>query len=164
MDKYNLTARVYPMVLFYLPLAVLAILPFYEFKNYFHYSIPAVVFGLLFYLSSHLVRDSGKKKEKKLWNYWGGSPTTQLFRWKNDVIDIHTKSRYHKKMHLLCPVDITVDANYEENNFELSDEVYKSWSRFIIAGTRNTTILLFYSQKILRTDFVETYGVLKLTR
>ncbi|MBE7639880.1 hypothetical protein GUB10_06010 [Salegentibacter sp. BLCTC] len=138
MDRYNITARVYPMILFYLPLSVLIIFLAWDFEKYYQFGIPAGLIGLLTYLTAQLGRDSGKKKEPALWSGWGGAPTTQLFRWRNNVIDKHTKKRNHEKMQNLCPVEFELNQNFERDNPKEADEVYTSWSKFLIGNTRDT--------------------------
>lgn len=137
MDKYNLTARVYPMILFYLPLIVLIIVPNWNLNEYYHYAIPIIVVSALIYLTSHLGRDAGKQKEQKIWKDWGGAPTTQLFRWADLKIDAHTKARNHAKMQILCPVALNYDAVTERQNPAAADEVYHSWTKFLIIKTRD---------------------------
>lgn len=127
------------MVLFYLPLTVLMAMPLYDFKNYIHFSIPAIVVGLLAYLTSHIGRDGGKRKESKLWQDWGGSPTTQLFRWNNSVLDNFTKLRIHQKMEHLCPIGYPVDENFETANMVQADEIYNAWTKYVLSKTRDTT-------------------------
>lgn len=137
MDRYSITARVYPMVIFYLPLSVIFIFLAWDFEKYLHLGVPVSFLGLLTYLMAQMGRDSGKSKEPKLWDKWGGAPTTQLFRWRNDKIDNHTKQRNHRKMQDLCPTEVKVDKFYENENPKKADEVYKSWTRFLIGQTRD---------------------------
>ncbi len=138
MDRYNITARVYPMILFYLPLSVILIFLTWDFEKYYQFGVPAGLIGLLTYLTAQLGRDSGKKKETSLWSDWGGAPTTQLFRWRSDIIDHHTKKRSHEKMRNLCPIGFELDENFERENPKEADEVYTSWTKFLIGNTRDT--------------------------
>lgn len=137
MDRYSLNARVYPMLLFYAPFCILLIIVVWNIKEYWHYGIPTGIGGLLLYLTSHLGRDNGKKKEAVLWDEWGGAPTDQLFRWQNNIIDEHTKIRNHVKMNTLCPVTHNVDRNFEIQNPILTDSVYSSWNYYLRNQTRD---------------------------
>lgn len=137
MDRYNITARVYPMILFYLPLSVFIIFLAWDIEKYYQFGIPAGIVGLLTYLTAQLGRDSGKNKEARLWSNWGGAPTTQIFRWRNDLIDDHTKRRSHEKMQNLCPVETKLDKKFESENPNEADEIYTSWSRYLIGNTRD---------------------------
>jgi hypothetical protein len=138
MDRYNITARVYPMVIFYLPLSVFIILLAWDVEKFYNYGVPVGLIGLLTYLTAQLGRDSGKIKEPKLWFIWGGAPTTQLFRWRNNKIDSYSKNRNHRKMQDLCPVDFSVDHGFESDNADEADEIYKSWTKYLIGQTRDT--------------------------
>lgn len=137
MDRYSLTARVYPMILFYLPLSVLFLIAIWDFQQYYHFGIPVGLVGVLAYLSSHLGRDVGKNKEAGLWRDWGGTPTTQLFRWRNVRLDMYTKARNHTKMEQLCPIGRTVDEQFERVNPDDADEAYRAWTKYIIGKTRD---------------------------
>lgn len=137
MDRYSLTARVYPMILFYLPLSVLLVVTVWDFQEYYHYGIPVGLIGVLAYLTSHLGRDAGKKKEADIWCDWGGAPTTQLFRWRDTHLDKHTKTRNHLKMEQLCAVGHSVDEQFERLNPDDADEVYRAWTKFVIGNTRD---------------------------
>lgn len=137
MDKYTLTARVYPMIIFYLPLSVLFTIVVWDFHKYFQYGVPAFLLSVFAYLISQFGRDGGKKKEPKLWLEWGGAPTTQLFRWRDNKIDDFTKQKNHVKMENLSPVGFVVDRNYEINNPDLADNVFQSWTKHIIGKTRD---------------------------
>ncbi len=137
MDKYNLTARIYPMIIFYLPLSVLLTVVIWDFHKYFQYGVPAILLSAFAYLISQLGRDGGKKKELKLWLEWGGAPTTQLFRWRDNKIDEFTKQKSHIKMENISPVGFAVDKNYEISYPDLADSVYQSWTKYIIGKTRD---------------------------
>ena len=56
------------------------------------------VTGALSYFLANFGRDQGKTKEKRLWDSWGGSPTSQLFSINNGHIDKITKQRYYTIM------------------------------------------------------------------
>ncbi len=137
MDTYSIKARIYPMLIVYSPFSILLIIIIWNFNEYWHYGIPVGVLSLLAYLTSHLGRDSGKKKEPRLWQDWGGSPTNQLFRWSDNRIDKYTKARNHSKMNTLCSTGNMVDTTYEINNPNESDHIYCSWNSFLRSSTRD---------------------------
>ena len=139
MDRYNLTARIYPMIIFALPLGVFLIVGIWDFQEYYHYGVPIGLLGVFAYLAANLGRDAGKGKEPKLWTRWGGAPTTELFRWRNNTQDRITKTRNHNKMEQLCPAGYQVDEEFESNNESVADEVYKAWTKFIIGKTRDVS-------------------------
>ncbi|HAL54857.1 MAG TPA: hypothetical protein DCP78_22300 [Sphingobacterium sp.] len=139
MDRYSRTARLYPMIIFYLPLIVVgALVTFWDLDKNIHFTVPFGAMGVLAYFAAQIGRDGGKRKEKKLWEDWGGAPTTQLFRWSDGHFDRHTKGRNHQKMHSLCPVGHLTDEPYERSNTILVDEAYRAWTSHIISNARGT--------------------------
>lgn len=138
MDRYTITARFYPMVLFYLPVMFMFLIVGWDITKYVQYGISIGSAGMLTYLLANIGRDAGKSKEQKLWNSWGGAPTTQLFRWSNTIIDPYTKARNQQKMQLLFPVQHIMDANFEMTNPIEADHVYKAWTGYVINHTRDT--------------------------
>jgi hypothetical protein len=136
MDKYSLNARIYPMIIIFLPIVIIGLAYSVEYQT-LQQSLSA--FGgtaALTYLLSNLGRDQGKKKERLLWESWGGAPTSQLFCYKNLMIDKLTKDRYHSRMEELSNLDERID--YINASTETLNEVYKSWTKLLIAKTRDT--------------------------
>lgn len=149
MNTYSLKARIYPVILSLLPILIVGILFSIEFQNYYQGLGSLGLSGVLFFLFSQLGRDRGKKKEKQLWKEWGGSPTTQLFRFSNDTIDRITKKAYHDKMNSLVSSSIIPSKEEEEKSQEMCDEIYKSWTKFLIRKTRDTSKFnLLFSENI----------------
>lgn len=137
MDKYSLNARIYPVVIFYMPAIILAVLFSLKFDKYVQLFTSFGIVGALSYLFSQLGRDKGKKKEKDLWKHWGGAPTIQLLRWRNADINLNTKKRYHNRLATLCALDNNPDQNFEQLNPDAADEVYLAWTKFLISKTRD---------------------------
>lgn len=136
MDKYSIHARLYPIAISLLPLGVLHFAYFVEIHNHLKLFTSLVFYTALIYLLSQLGRDNGKRKEKALWNSWGGPPVEQLLSFENIEIDLHTKQRYHQKMLRLIPIEKDICV------LKLTDEylstMYKSWSKYLITHTRDT--------------------------
>ena len=87
-DLYTLRARIQPALVVVLPLGFLlfALLP-----N--HHFFVTAFFGLLMTAGGTTVlaqvgRDRGRKKERGLWDSWGGAPTTRLLRHQRITGDI----------------------------------------------------------------------------
>lgn len=143
-DNYSLKARVYPMLLMFLPFMVVALAYSYNASSAIK-SIASIggVAGLCF-LFSQFGRDLGKKKEPHLWHSWGGAPSIQVLRRSNEIIDVHTKNRYHSNLMALCPIP-DLDEMLVIHRKELGDDVYAAWCRFLINKTRDTKLfsLLF---------------------
>ncbi len=139
MDKYSINARTYPVVLFILPIVVIAVVFSLHFENYMQIGVSVGITGALAFLFAQLGRDGGKRKEKKLWEEWGGTPTTQLLKWSNQELDLLTKKRYHDMLFILCPVEQSPSKEVERLDSEYADDVYRSWTRFLINSTRDTS-------------------------
>ena len=137
-DNYSLKARYYPVVILFFPIVIIGIFYSFQFDSIIHLLTSVGVVGAFTYLFSQLGRDQGKLKESALWNGWGGSPTIQILRFRNACLDQHTKQRYHNKLQAFCPIRSVPDMVMEANDPEGADEVYKAWTKYLIAQTRDT--------------------------
>jgi hypothetical protein len=94
----------------------------------------AVSCGGLF-LTTNLCRELGKHLEAKLYQEWGGKPTTQLLRHRDTTIEAVTKRRYHLflagKINEAFP-----DAAQEGSSPQAADEMYQSGVRWLLNHTR----------------------------
>lgn len=138
MDRYTLTARLFPMTLFYLPIIFLGIVFSFHFDKYVHLLTSLGVVSALSYFTAQIGRKGGKAKESDLWKSWGGAPTTQLLRWRDNTIDSNTKKRYHFKLQVLCPVENFPTREVEDNSPSVADDAYQAWVRYLISKTRDT--------------------------
>jgi hypothetical protein len=94
--------------------------------------------ALLSYILSQLGRDAGKKKEKILWESWGGPPSTQVLRLSDETIDVITKKRYHNFLHRVCNVGFKIDPQGEVDDIKKMDSAYESWCKYLINHTRDS--------------------------
>ncbi|MFM1775922.1 MAG: hypothetical protein RJA53_1532 [Bacteroidota bacterium] len=138
-DYYTLKARIYPSFIILLPLLLLAIYYITDFEIYFHYLTAVVSIGLFSYLLSQLGRDRGKLKEQKLFKIWGGKPSTQILRHSSNLLDKHTKARFHKILGEKINNIILPSEEEERKNPSESDEIYESCTKYLISKTRDTT-------------------------
>jgi len=147
--SYTLNARLYPMAIVFLPVFVLGVVYSVEFQSYFHALSSIGIVGALTYLLSQISRDLGKRKEKGLWESWGGAPTTQILRFNNSRIDIHTKTRYHAKLQAKCPVAVLPDHLMENTSPAQADEIYAAWTTYLRGQTRDAKkFSLLHKEKI----------------
>jgi hypothetical protein len=92
-------------------------------------------FGLTPFLAQ-AGRDLGKRKEKLLFQMWGGKPTTRLLRHRDHTLNALTKARYHTKLQALLP-DLTIPrAEQESKDMDQADTVYDSCTNYLIERTR----------------------------
>ena len=135
-SKYSLIARTYPVLLTLLPLMVIGSYFSLNLNVYSHLITTIGLFGALSFLLTQIGRDFGKKKEPALWKEWGGTPSIQILRYSNTHLDEITKKRYHSRLNELCTVEHLPSKEMEKINHETSDAVYSTWTKFMIANTR----------------------------
>lgn len=134
-DPYDRQARLYPALLCLLPLlALLALLYAPNLAALTGVVTLAVSCGGLF-LMTNICRELGKRLEERLYNEWGGKPTTQLLRHRDSVVDSVTKRRYHA--FLATKINTTFpDAEQEKADPVKADEAYQSGARWLLDHTR----------------------------
>ena len=124
-DTYNLKARIFPAFLLCLPvaLAVTAWAP--EAK------LPAIaLFGItgnvaISFFVAERVRDQGKSKEPGLWNFWGGAPTTQLLRHRNQDVNPQLRKGWRQALEELTGTSLPTAAS-ETKAPDKADQAYEA--------------------------------------
>jgi hypothetical protein len=134
-DPYDRQARLYPALLCLLPLlALIALLYAPNVSALTGVVTLAVSCGGLF-LMTNICRELGKRLEERLFDEWGGKPTTQLLRHRDGIVDSVTKRRYHAflatKIHAAFP-----DPEQEKADPAKADEAYQSGARWLLDRTR----------------------------
>lgn len=148
-DTYTLKARINPIVIFALPGLLLLVTYSIKLDAVQPILYSAAITGAITYLLSQIGRQQGKKKEKKLWEDWGGPPTTQLLRWRNPVIPNHVKKRYHEALQQRVPVPTIPEPAFESQYPAEADEIYAAWSHYLRGETRDTkTWSLIFKENI----------------
>lgn len=136
-DTYSLKARVYPCSIVLLPCLLLAIFYVTNIEAYYHYLTSFIGVGVFSFVLAQVGRDRGKKKEKGLFEYWGGKPTSLILRHSNDHLDVHTKKRFHSRLEQVIP-DIRIPTIEEEQkDLYAADCIYDSCSKYLISKTRD---------------------------
>jgi positive regulator of sigma E activity len=88
------------------------------------------------YLLANISRMLGKAQESKLFDTWGGTPTTQLLRHKNTFIDSHTKQRYHAFLARKIRIEFPT-SEQEQASPEVADEIYRAGVKWLLGKTRD---------------------------
>jgi hypothetical protein len=134
-DPYERPARLYPALLALLPLLALVMLLYGPKATALTGAVTIAVSCGGLYLTTNLCRESGKRLEENLYREWGGKPTTQLLRHRDNTIEGVTKRRYH--VFLSSKIDVPFpDKDQEANNPVAADEVYQSGVRWLLNHTR----------------------------
>jgi hypothetical protein len=101
-DRYTREARLAPAFLSLFPVLLVLIISFKGLRD----TIPALlsllcVFGVVRWIS-HIARGIGDKKEIKLFQDWGGKPTTTMLRFTQGYLTTEEKTRFRSQIrHLL---------------------------------------------------------------
>lgn len=145
-DSYDRQARLYPMVLVLIPLALAAAswMPS-------GVAIPSVVGGAVIVLAvsallTQLARDQGKRREKELFKRWGGRPSDRALSYSGRVFAESTLARWHKKLMLFDDnLRLPDSAASEKADQKAAKTAYAAATDILVAKTRDkaTYSLLF---------------------
>ena len=134
-DPYERPARLYPALLALLPILTLVMLLYGPKATALTGAVTVAVSCGGLYLTTNLCRELGKRLEQKLYDGWGGKPTTQLLRHRDSTIEAVTKRRYHMflggKINVVFP-----DKEQEANDPVAADDIYQSGVRWLLNHTR----------------------------
>lgn len=137
-DSYTWQARFLPALIVILPLNISSGLwitqKFSLFERLASTSLASLVVA---YLLAQIGRDLGYRKQPKLWEKWGGAPTTQLLRHRTATTNAVLRERYHRQLKALQPDLYIPTAEEEEIDPCKADEVYGACVRFLIAHSRD---------------------------
>src|SRR5258708_15046983 len=92
-DPYERPARLYPALLALLPLLALVMLRCGPKATALTGAVTVAVSCGGLYLTTNLCRELGKRLEGNLYKEWGGKPSTQLLRHRDNTIEAGTKRR-----------------------------------------------------------------------
>jgi hypothetical protein len=135
-DPYERQARLYPSLLALSPIIVL-VTSIYGPKV----SILSNAFAFIgtcggLVLLANISRELGKRLEAELFDNWGGKPSTQLLRHRDNGIEAVTKSRYHD--FLSAKIKMPFPAPHQENaDPSGADDLYLSGVRWLLNQTRD---------------------------
>jgi hypothetical protein len=136
-DPYDRKARLYPALLALLPLVVMLVTLYASTASTLT-NIVGTVFSLGgLFMMMNISREMGKRLEPKVYETWGGKPTTLLLRHRDKRLDGVTKRRYHKFLSSKIEVRFP-DSAQETSKPDLADEVYQSATRWLLNKTRDT--------------------------
>lgn len=134
-DPYERPARLYPALLALLPLLALVMLLYGTKATALSGAVTVAVSCGGLYLTTNLCRELGKRLEEKLFQEWGGKPTTQLLRHRDKTLEGVTKRRYHSFLAAKIGTAFP-DEPQETNDPAAADEVYQSGVRWLLNHTR----------------------------
>ncbi len=132
-DAYSLVARILPGYITIIPLSF----PFLFSSTNLQLSLgaAALILPVLYFIAYQIGRSRGQRKEKELWQKWGGPPTTRFLRHSNGEYDADKRNALHKK---LSQLGITVPTKDEESVDPVSaDKCYRNCAFEVIRRTRS---------------------------
>lgn len=134
-DPYERVARLYPALLVLLPLLALIMLLYGPRATALSGAVTIAVSCGGLYLTTNFCREAGKRLEGKLYSEWGGKPTTQLLRHRDNTIESVTKRRYHAFLASKISVPFP-DNDQEASDPVAADEIYQSGVRWLLNHAR----------------------------
>jgi hypothetical protein len=136
LDAYVRRARLQPALLVALPaaLAVLAWFPTDTTAAGAVWSLIAWSGGAM--LAAQIARDRGKAREPKLFETWGGKPTTRALRHRDSTNRVLLERRHNKLRALLLGVHVPSAAE-EAADPKAADDAYETCTVFLLEKTRN---------------------------
>jgi hypothetical protein len=137
-NPYDRQARLYPALLTLFPLAMAVTIVFaHQAPALGNLAAAAAGCGALYWMAG-VARDRGKRLEPELFEVWGGKPSIQLLRHRNETIDPITKARLHTfladKLGVAFP-----NAAQEGQEPDKADRLYESATRWLLEQTRETS-------------------------
>lgn len=148
-DDFNIQARIIPALITVLPIYIYLLLKNLVINNFIESilmnSIVSVLLIALFY---RIVRNFGKKYEKKMYKKLGAKPTTIVLRYSNSLIDETTKTRYHKKLNeKIDEIELPTNKEKETNNDDRNYETAINWLRKYANLNREKEIRVYQELK-----------------
>ncbi len=134
-DPYERQARLYPALLALLPVFVMVMLLYGPNASALTSAVTVAVSCGALYLMTNVCRELGKRLEDKLFREWGGKPSTQILRHRDNTIEAPTKKRYHAFLAAKIN-EVFPDTRQESENPSQADGIYQSGVRWLLNHTR----------------------------
>lgn len=161
MDSYTLQARVWPALVVMMP-AALAVFSRFPDKITDSRSLIAFVGSCgLTLLLAEFARDHGKRRENALHQRHGGWPTTQRLRHRDNLVDPHTKCRYHNKLSDIVPDVAMPTIEHEASDPDGADQCYASSVGYLRERTRDKKQFPMVFGNLVRYGFARNLWGLK---
>jgi len=134
-DSYGRRARLAPLLITFLPLglATLALFPESPLAVKTLWAMVMWCGGLG--LSMEFGRDAGKRKERSLFEAWGGIPTTRLLRHRDAANQVLLERR-HRRLRELLPDEHIPTRQEELDDPDRADQVYETCVNYLREQTR----------------------------
>lgn len=160
-NTYERKARLYPALIAALPALGIAVLYYGAALD-----LQNAVLALLAttggsFLLTNIARESGKRLEHRLFDEWGGMPTTQLQRHRDSTVDPVTKQSRHAC--LATALDVPFPSReQEEADPRRADDIYSAGATWLREHTRDRTLFPLVFQENVEYGFRRNSLGLKL--
>lgn len=144
-DEYSFNARVKPALFLVFPVFISLLVLFEPARTWEGYGLTFLVaFGVINFAANQM-SSKGNELQERLFDKWGGAPTTIILRHSDNTLDNFTKSRYMEKLRRIVQSFTPTTYEYERLNPQESDALYSSASNYLREYTRDTAkyLLLF---------------------
>lgn len=135
-DEYELKARIAPGLLVAVPIGLAGLI---YFGIDFGLEAGFIAVGVMLgggVLLAKVVSDHGGSTEQLLFESWGGMPSVQLLRHRDQHISEHAKTRIHAELAAKAKLAMTTIAE-ESMDSASADRVYRQASDWLRANTRD---------------------------
>ncbi len=134
-DSYTIHARIIPVLIVILPVLLVLTIWASSVKEVFGGTVAT---ACLYAIIAQVGRDFGKKSELKLFETWGGMPSTRMLRHSGSYLSVLTLNRYHKKLINIVPnVSNMPTKDQERQDPKAADTIYASCADWLRVNTRS---------------------------
>ncbi len=136
-NPYNRKTRLQPALMSVLPALVACILLIPELRTIWAAISGIVIYGGASTLLTQIGRDRGKALEQKLFQSWGGKPSTAMLRHRDARLTRSTKDRYRAFLARAVP-GLQLASPEDEDRFPLdADAGYEDATAWLLTQTRD---------------------------
>jgi hypothetical protein len=137
-NTYERKARLYPALIAALPALGIAVLYYGAALDLQNAGLALLASTGGSFLLTNIARESGKRLEQRLFDDWGGMPTTQLQRHRDITVDPVTKQSRHACLATALNVAFPT-REQEEADPRRADDIYSAGAAWLRERTRERT-------------------------
>lgn len=147
-DDFNIHARIIPALIIGLPIYVYIVITGIISFNVIEAIRNSIISILLISIYYRVIRNLGKRCEKKMYEKLGGKPTTIVLRYSDNNFDDVTKTRYHKKLNeKVNGLKLPIKKEKETLESDISYESAINWLRNYANSNRETESRVYQELK-----------------
>ena len=147
-DDFNVHARIMPALIIGLPIYVYIVITgiiSFDIIELIRNSIISILLISIYY---RVIRNLGKKYEKKMYEKLGCKPTTIVLRYSDNNFDEVTTTRYHKKLNKkISGLKLPTKKENETLESDMSYESAINWLRNYANSNRKTEFRVYQELK-----------------